>query len=85
MKTIKFFINHSSFHANLTYVLIRQFDDNEKKIRIKMYIEDWWWNKQNEFFEKTTIIFLLIANNKILLFQHRDDWIQNLFISSLKI
>ncbi len=73
MKVIKIFIDHSSFCANLTYALIRQFNDNEKRIRIKMHIEDWWWNKQNEFFKKTTIISLLIENDKILLFQHRDD------------
>jgi hypothetical protein len=73
MKTITFFINYSSFRANLTYASIRQFNDNDERIRTKMHIEDWWWNKQNEVFEKTTIISLLIANDKILLSQHHDD------------
>ncbi len=40
MKTIKFLIDHSFFRANLTYASIRQFDDNEKRIRIKIHIED---------------------------------------------
>jgi hypothetical protein len=86
MKTIKFFINHSSFFANLTYVSIRQFNDNDERICTKMHIEDWWWNKQNEILEKTTIIFLLIANDKILLSQHQDDrmtWFVYLIIKNL--
>jgi hypothetical protein len=86
MKAIKFFIDHFSFRANLTYASIRQFNDNEKRIRTKMHIEDWWWKKQNEVLEKTTIIFLIIANDKILLFQHRDDqmtWFVYLIIKNL--
>jgi hypothetical protein len=73
MKTIKFFINHSFFRANLTYVSIRQFNDNDERVRTKMHIKDWWWNKQNEILEKTTIISLLIANDKIMLFEHQND------------
>ncbi len=40
MKMIKFFINHFSFCANLTYASIRQFNDNEKRIYTKMHIEN---------------------------------------------
>jgi hypothetical protein len=86
MKTIKFFINHFFFRANLIYASIRQFNDNDERIRIKMNIEDWWWHKQNEVFEKTTIISLLVANDKILLFQHRDDqitWLVYFIIKNL--
>ncbi len=86
MKTIKFFINHFSFRANLTYASIRQFNDNDERVRTKMHIEDWWWNKQNEIFEKTTIISLLIANDKIMLFEHQDDrmtWLVYLIIKNL--
>jgi hypothetical protein len=86
MKTIKFFINHFSFRANLTYASIRQFNDNDEKVRTKMYNEDWWWNKQNEILEKTMIISLLIANDKIMLFEHQDDrmtWFVYLIIKKL--
>jgi hypothetical protein len=73
MKEIKFFIEHSSFSANLLYAFIRQFNDDNERIYFEMHIEDWWWKKQNEIFERTTIIFLLISNDKIMLFQHQDD------------
>jgi hypothetical protein len=86
MKTIKFFINHSSFRANLTYASIRQFNDNDERVRTKMHIENWWWNKQNEILERTTIIFLLIANDKIMLSEHQDDrmtWFVYFYIKNL--
>ncbi len=86
MKMIKFFINHSSFRANLTYASIRQFNDNDERVRTKMHIEDWWWNKQNKILEKTTIIFLLIANDKIMLSEHQNDrmtWFVYLIIKNL--
>jgi hypothetical protein len=73
MKEIKFLIEHSSFSANLSYALIRQFNDDNERIYFEMHIEDWWWKKQNEISEKTTIISLLISNDKIMLSQHQDD------------
>jgi hypothetical protein len=73
MKEIKFLIEHSSFSADLSYALIRQFNDDNERIYSEMHIEDWWWKKQNEVSERTTIILLLISNDKIMLSQHQDD------------
>jgi hypothetical protein len=52
MNEIKFFIEHLSFSANLSYAVIRQLNDDNERVYFEMHIEDWWWKKTEWSFWK---------------------------------
>jgi ribosome-associated translation inhibitor RaiA len=86
IQVIRFFIEHKSFETNLTYVFVRQYNDNDERIYNEMHIDIWWWKKQKQLFEKTIIISLIIITNKTMFIEHHDDktaWSMYLIIDNL--
>jgi hypothetical protein len=86
IETIKFFLNHFLFRADLAYAFVCQFNNKKKRVYTEMHTEDWWWQKQTEVHEKTTIVSLFIASDKTMLFQHQKNqavWFVYLIIENL--